>query len=199
MSSHHFVKEKQEPALLILSDSSFEKNILEQLLEWSPIVIVEDKCLMHLNHEPIKIDYVLQTDLELNEIESWISFQDNVRIIDSRRAENKLIFLIDILEREDNQALSIIGHSTSQEELLESYESKLNIIFYSDEYKTYTKFEHFKKWKETNSIFKINAEIISTKNLLHENSFYKVIEDGTVEINSRAKMIIKEYNFGANN
>ncbi|MFN5705161.1 MAG: hypothetical protein ACK45U_04845 [bacterium] len=199
MSSHHFVKEKQEPALLILSDSSFEKDILEQLLEWSPIVIVEDKCLMQLNHEPIKIDYVLQTDLELEEIESWVSFQDNVRIIDSSKSANKIKFLIDILEREDNQALSIIGHSTNQEEILKSDEFKMNIIFYSNEYKTYTKYEHFKKWKEIGSLFDIIAENISTKNLLQENSLYEVMEDGTVEINSRAKMIIKEYIIGANN
>ncbi len=199
MSSHHFVKEKQEPALLILSDSSFEKDILEQLLEWSPIVIVEDKCLLQLNHEPIKIDYVLQTDLKLEEIESWISFQDNVRIIDSSNAVNKIKFLINILEREDNQALSIIGHSPIQEEVLKSDEFKMNIIFYSNEYKTYIKYEHFKKWKEIGSLFDIIAENISTKNLLQENSLYKVIEDGTVEINSRAKMIIKEYIIGAKN
>ncbi len=193
MSSHHFVKEKQEPALLILSDTSFEKNILEQLLEWSPIVIVEDKCLIQLNHEPIKIDYVLQTDLEISEIESWISFQDNVRIIDASKAENKITFLIDILEREDNQALSIVGHKIEEEKILSFYESKMNIIFYSNEYKTYTKYEHFKKWKESDSTFEIDAEIVSTKNLLQENTLYKVIEDGTVEINSCAKMIIKEY------
>lgn len=199
MSSHHFVKEKQEPALLILSDSSFENDVLAQLLEWSPIVIVEDKCLMQLNHEPIKIDYVLQTDLALEEIESWISFQDNVRIIDSSKSANKIKFLIDILEREDNQALSIIGHSTNQEEILKSDEFKMNIIFYSNEYKTYTKYEHFKKWKEIGSLFDIIAENISTKNLLQENSLYKVMEDGTVEINSRAKMIIKEYIIGASN
>lgn len=199
MSSHHFVKEKQEPALLILSDSSFEKDILEQLLEWSPIIIVEDKCLLQLNHEPIKIDYVLQTDLKLEEIESWISFQDNVRIIDSSNAVNKIKFLINILEREDNQALSIIGHSPIQEEVLKSDEFKMNIIFYSNEYKTYIKYEHFKKWKEIGSLFDIIAENISTKNLLQENSLYKVIEDGTVEINSRAKMIIKEYIIGAKN
>jgi thiamine pyrophosphokinase len=193
MSSHHFVKEKQEPALLILSDTSFDKSVLEQLLEWSPIVIVEDKCLMQLNHEPIKIDYVLQTNLDLLEIESWISFQDNVRIINSSNTENKITFLINILEQEDNQALSIIGHDVEQEQILKNYESKMNIIFYSNEYKTYTKFEHFKKWKEAGSVFNIDSEILSLKNLLHENSFYKVMEDGTVEINARAKMIIKEY------
>jgi len=199
MSSHHFVKEKQEPALLILSDSSFEKNILDQLLEWSPIVIVEDKCLIQLNHEPIKIDYVLQTSLELTEIESWISFQDNVRVIDARNADNKIKFLIDILEVEGNKAISIIGHSNSNEEILVNENFSMNIIFYTDVYKSYTKNKHFKKWKEAGSIFKLNAEIIDTKNLLHENSFYKVIEDGTIEINSRDKIIIKEYTIGAIN
>lgn len=197
MSSHHFVKEKQEPALLILSDSSFDKIILEQLLEWSPIVIVEDKCLMMLNHEPIKIDYVLQTDFSNSEIETWIGFQDMVRIIDAREEQSKIDFLIDILQREDNQALSIIGHSTEQEQILKNHETKMNIIFYSNAYKSYTKYNHFKKWKEVNSKFEIEADIVSSKNLSLENSFYRVIADATVEINSRGKMIIKEYNLGA--
>lgn len=197
MSSHHFVKEKQEPALLILSDSSFDKNILEQLLEWSPIVIVEDKCLMMLNHEPIKIDYVLQTDFSISEIETWIGFQDNVRIIDASKAENKINFLIDILEKEDNQALSIVGHSPSQEQILKTGVTKMNIIFYSNEYKSYTKYDHFKKWKEENSKFEIDADIISTENLSANNSFYIVNSDATVEINTHGKMIIKEYNIGA--
>ena len=120
-----------------------------------------------------------------------------MRIIDASKAENKIDFLIDILENEDNQALSIVGHSPSQEQILKTGETKMNIIFYTNEYKTYTKYDHFKKWKEENSKFEIEAEIISTKNLSANNSFYIVNTDATVEINTRGKMIIKEYNFGA--
>ena len=40
MSSHHIVREKQEPALLVLGLDDFPDELLGQLLEWSPTVIV---------------------------------------------------------------------------------------------------------------------------------------------------------------
>ena len=42
MSSHHVVKEKQEPGLLILDPGDFDNEYLGQLLEWSPTVLIAD-------------------------------------------------------------------------------------------------------------------------------------------------------------
>ncbi len=43
MSSHHFVKEGQEPALFILDNIPF--HYAESLLEWVPLVMVADRAL----------------------------------------------------------------------------------------------------------------------------------------------------------
>ena len=40
MSSHHIVRDDQEPALIIANGASCSNELLGQLLEWSPIVIV---------------------------------------------------------------------------------------------------------------------------------------------------------------
>jgi hypothetical protein len=40
MSSHHIVKEKQEPALYIHHFGNFDEEYLGQLLEWSPTLLV---------------------------------------------------------------------------------------------------------------------------------------------------------------
>ncbi|HYG16495.1 MAG TPA: thiamine diphosphokinase, partial [Bacteroidia bacterium] len=40
MSSHHFVKEKQEPALIIANGEACSRELLGQLLEWQPTVMV---------------------------------------------------------------------------------------------------------------------------------------------------------------
>ncbi|RZK41505.1 MAG: thiamine pyrophosphokinase, partial [Pedobacter sp.] len=40
MSSHHIVREKQEPALYIHQLGNFDEEKLGQLLEWSPTVLV---------------------------------------------------------------------------------------------------------------------------------------------------------------
>ncbi|MFM8851361.1 MAG: hypothetical protein ACKOE5_13325 [Cytophagales bacterium] len=59
MSSHHFVKEGQEPTLIILSilPASFEH--VQSLLEWSPKVLVADSSLETVLHWGIKIDGVI--------------------------------------------------------------------------------------------------------------------------------------------
>ncbi|WP_374166189.1 thiamine pyrophosphokinase [Arcticibacter sp. MXS-1] len=59
MSSHHIVREKQEPALLIMSLAGFNLENLGQLLEWSPTVIVNDTAYEETDSLGIKIDGVV--------------------------------------------------------------------------------------------------------------------------------------------
>ena len=63
MSSHHFVKEGQEPALFILDNIPFQ--YAESLLEWVPLVMVADRALENVLHWGIKIDVVLQDEYSL--------------------------------------------------------------------------------------------------------------------------------------
>ena len=55
MSSHHIVREKQEPALLVLGLDSFPAELLGQLLEWNPTVIATQLTAKSLNDYGIKI------------------------------------------------------------------------------------------------------------------------------------------------
>lgn len=61
MSSHHFVKEDQEPALIIASvtPQTFEK--IKPLLEWSPRIIVHYATLHSILNWGIKFDGVICT------------------------------------------------------------------------------------------------------------------------------------------
>lgn len=54
MSSHHIVREKQEPALLVLSMDAFDEEMLGQLLEWSPTVICSTGTAEKLDASGIK-------------------------------------------------------------------------------------------------------------------------------------------------
>jgi thiamine pyrophosphokinase len=56
MSSHHIVKEKQEPALIIANGESCSLELMGQLLEWSPFVIVLDGAINRVIDLGIKID-----------------------------------------------------------------------------------------------------------------------------------------------
>ena len=59
MSSHHIVREKQEPALLIANGESCDPECLGQLLEWSPFVVVLDNAIWRVMDLGIKADVLL--------------------------------------------------------------------------------------------------------------------------------------------
>src|ERR1700748_3041941 len=59
MSSHHIIREKQEPALLVLGLDNFPGELLGQLLEWSPTVIATAQTAEKLVASGIKIDWMI--------------------------------------------------------------------------------------------------------------------------------------------
>lgn len=59
MSSHHIVRDDQEPALIIANGASCQPELLGQLLEWSPLVVVLDSAIERVISLDIKIDVLL--------------------------------------------------------------------------------------------------------------------------------------------
>ena len=59
MSSHHVVREKQEPALIIANGASCSWETLGQMLEWSPYVMVLDGAVSRVLEMGIHFDAVL--------------------------------------------------------------------------------------------------------------------------------------------
>ncbi|MEZ0485114.1 thiamine diphosphokinase [Fibrella aquatica] len=71
MSSHHIVREKQEPALLIANGESCDAELLGQLLEWSPYVVVLDQAIYRVMEMGLKADVLLgdfDRDIDLDAI-----------------------------------------------------------------------------------------------------------------------------------
>ncbi|RYF66434.1 MAG: thiamine diphosphokinase [Cytophagaceae bacterium] len=71
MSSHHIVREKQEPALLIANGESCDPDLLGQLLEWSPFIVVLDQAIHRVMDMGLKADVLLgdfDRDLDVDAI-----------------------------------------------------------------------------------------------------------------------------------
>ncbi|MBC7913076.1 MAG: thiamine pyrophosphokinase [Pyrinomonadaceae bacterium] len=66
MSSHHIIRDKQEPALLIMNLEGFNNENLGQLLEWSPTVIVDEAVFEAVDSLGIKIDGVISKNPSFN-------------------------------------------------------------------------------------------------------------------------------------
>ena len=59
MSSHHIVRDDQEPALIIANGAACSNELMGQLLEWSPLVIVLDSTISRVMELGIKVDVLL--------------------------------------------------------------------------------------------------------------------------------------------
>lgn len=158
MSSHHIVREKQEPALLIMDLSDFHHEYLGQLLEWSPTVIVPLHLFEEVASLGIKIDAVLAA-----ENPKLLYFQEHVKIIscDSNLLDCALKYLIS----EGYPALNIItNHFTPNE--YQFYIDLIDLVIYHNDYKIYGIKSGFSKWKAAHE--KI---YLPQKDLIHQLSF----------------------------
>ena len=59
MSSHHIVRDDQEPALIIANGQACSPELMGQLLEWGPLVIVLDSAIERVMELGIKVDVLL--------------------------------------------------------------------------------------------------------------------------------------------
>lgn len=58
MSSHHIVRENQEPALVVVDFQALDTEQLGQLLEWSPMIVTDTLNFDFFLAEGIKVDLV---------------------------------------------------------------------------------------------------------------------------------------------
>lgn len=175
MSSHHIIREKQEPALYIHELGAFNEEYLGQLLEWSPTLIVNDAVYEKVISMGLKVDAVVNsTGLQ--------SFQENTKVIGVKTEE--LDAVLDFLIAEQYQAVNVIDTKSNLREL-GSYISEIDIVVFTDTEKAYAIKSGFKVWKPKGSIFKIEVmSYFETSNLKQEeNGDFVVLNDGFVEFN----------------
>ena len=59
MSSHHVIRDEQEPALIIANGEACSFELMGELLEWSPLVVVLDFAIHRVLDLNIKVDVLL--------------------------------------------------------------------------------------------------------------------------------------------
>jgi len=137
MSSHHIVREKQEPALLIMSLEGFLPENLGQLLEWSPTVIVAEDMYDHAESLGIKIDGIITADGDF-------PVQENTRIIHS--TDNPLEDALKFLVGEQFPAVNIVTNEFALKEFA-VYEADINLVVFISNHKIFPVHSGFSKWQ----------------------------------------------------
>ena len=206
MSSHHIVRDDQEPALIIANGAACNNELLGQLLEWSPLVIVLDSAIERVLELGIKVD-VLLGDFDRDfDAEKYKEAQYPIEIIhtpDQNKTDLEKAY--DYVIKRNIPAVNVIwatgkrpDHTLNNFSTLVNYSTKLKIVILDDYSKSYLLPNKFCKWFTKNSIVSLfplgSVNGITTSNLkyaLKNESLqigYRsgtsncVLEDGTVTI-----------------
>jgi hypothetical protein len=183
MSSHHIVKEKQEPALYIHELGEFNEEYLGQLLEWSPTLIVNAT-----EYEKI-ISLGLKVDIVVNSANLPITYQENTKTIMGPGDEFNTVLNYLLAEKYD--AVNMISVGTKLIDL-EYYLDEINIVLFDSARKTYAITKGFTVWKPQGTIYYIDIiSYFETSNLKqNEGEEFEVINDGFVEFIFNAEYLI---------
>ncbi len=176
MSSHHIVREKQEPALLIMNLDGFENENLGQILEWSPTVMVHEAIYELVDSMALKVDAVVTKDSHFNT-------QESTRLIltYAEQLEDALKFLV----AEQYPAVNII----SNEFLLKDYVlfvDDLDIVVFIGNKKIFPVRSGFSKWQPAGEEIQVLHEVhnLHTSGLKKvEDRIMKTEKDGFYSLN----------------
>lgn len=154
MSSHHIVRDDQEPALIIANGAACSKELMGQLLEWSPLVIVLDNAIDRVIELGIKVDVLLGDFDEGFDPEKYKEMQYPLEVVYSPDQEKTdLEKAFDYLIERKIPAVNVIwatgkrtDHTITNITNIVRYRDKLKIVILDDHSKVYLLPKKFEKW-----------------------------------------------------
>jgi hypothetical protein len=173
MSSHHIVKEKQEPALYIDSFGNFDEELLGQLLEWSPTLLVATAEYEKAMSLGLKVDVVLGSEMP-SEAQENVSFI----LANSDNCSTAIAYLIS----EKYPAVNIIGNNSKFDDVVH-FLPNINIVLFTEKEKSYAIKTGFSIWKPAGTVFKIDiVSYFEAENLKQvDDGSFVVVKDGFVK------------------
>jgi thiamine pyrophosphokinase len=179
MSSHHIVKDDQEPALIIANGAACSIELLGQLLEWSPIVIVLDNAIERVMELGIKVDVLLGDFDENFDAKHYKTEQFPIEIVhapDQNKTDLQKAFEY-LIDRKIT-AVNVVwatgkraDHTITNLTQMVAYTKQLKIVLLDDYSKVFLLPKSYKKWYPANTIISLipvgTVNHISTQNLFY--------------------------------
>lgn len=158
MSSHHIVRDEQEPALLIDDASALSSEFIDLLLEWSPTIIVTTYALDEVLTWGIKIDIVVAQVKDLEKLKPKLKPQSPVQLL-GFESDDLLSCAYIFLGDQKNTAVNVLARlydSRALDLASEYVESIDTVIYYNDKKWVYLPTGKFEKWVSTGQLFGIH-------------------------------------------
>ncbi|MCE7067913.1 thiamine diphosphokinase [Dyadobacter sp. CY326] len=156
MSSHHIVREKQEPALIIANGEACSPELLGQLLEWSPFIVVLDQAIYRVLELGIKVDVWMGDFDQQHDFEAIAARQDPIEIISTPDQEKTdLEKAIDFLISRGFPAANIVwatgrraDHNITNITNMVRFKNRIRLVMFDDYSKIFPLSGTFEKWYE---------------------------------------------------
>ena len=184
MSSHHIVRDDQEPALIIANGASCNPELLGQLLEWSPLVVVLDSAMVRVMELDIKVD-VLLGDFDRDfSAEYYKEKQYPLEIIHTpNQDKTDLEKAFDYLIERKIPAVNVVwatgkraDHTITNITSIVQYRNLLKIVILDDHSKIFLLPKRFEKWYTANTPISL-VPIGNVSGIHSENLFYPLKND----------------------
>jgi thiamine pyrophosphokinase len=179
LSSHHIVRDDQEPALIIANGASCDPELLEQLLKGSPLVIVLDSAMERVMKLNIKVDVLLgdfDRDFDANYYKEHQYPIEIVHTPDQSKTDLEKAF--DYLYERKIAAVNVVwatgkrtDHTITNLTNIVRYREKLKIVILDDHSKVFLLSKKFEKWYTANTPISL-IPIGHVTGIHSENLFY---------------------------
>lgn len=196
MSSHHFVKEGQEPALLILDAPTFE--VAGPLLEWAPLVVVAKHAVGDVLLWSIKMDVVLADEKSAPELRNDLADQSPLTILSHQPGESPLVSGLHFLIRKKQTGVNIFAAEIDSTILqVEAFVDRLQISIINENLKwSSVTSGHFEKWLSSGTPLFLREskpqQNIDLNGLRKVNAYFQAVDDGMIRIQSDALFWVGE-------
>ncbi|HLS96623.1 MAG TPA: hypothetical protein VK017_13770 [Sphingobacterium sp.] len=151
MSSHHIVRENQEPALLVAAVGVLDSEQMGQLLEWSPTILADDQTVDFLLAEQIKVDIVFT-----NRAASY--YQEQIKTLPLERG--LLIDGLSYLAKSNYGSVNILC-DTLPDDLCAHVNGLTAVVFCDDRRYVYVQ-HRYEKWKEAGSRIFVQENVLKS-------------------------------------
>ncbi|MGB3468533.1 MAG: hypothetical protein WBA74_24830 [Cyclobacteriaceae bacterium] len=155
MSSHHIVRDEQEPALIISDFLPTQSEDIGQLLEWSPTVVGLEYALQDLLTMGIKIDVAVMPEKNVTYWEKELSYQQPIRFFTSSGSPfEQFVQIIRQLQKEKYKTFHILSNQLNLFDfinLFENFRETAEVIYFSETQKiSISPIGNYKKWLRKN-------------------------------------------------
>ena len=191
MSSHHIVRDDQEPALIIANGASCNPELLGQLLEWSPLVIVLDSAIERVLELGIKVDVLLGDFDRGFDPEIYKTTQYPIEIVhtpDQDKKKKKKAF--DYLIKRKIPAVNVVwatgkraDHTITNLTNIVRYRNLIKIVILDDHSKIFLLPNKFEKWYTSGT--PISLIPIGVVNGIYSDNLVYPLENDTLTIGYR--------------